>query len=680
MAFTDKYPYTDFHELNLDWFLARFKEVTDQVTTLDATVHQFTEFVTNYFDNLDVQEEINRKLEIMAADGTLSALLQPMFDEYTVTINEDIDVQNGKIAVLEARMDGFTNLPDASTAGDAELQDIRIGANGITYANAGDAVRTQVNMLEDDTALLKGDTFFDISQNTNTVIVGNYKILDDGTVVADASYTLVRFYSFTDALLIDLQDTGMARFSTNTSTSGLFGQVYLSGHSYITDIPTGAINLFMSFRSDESDNDAYNAALRVNPDKTVQTRAVLTSADDIDNVRQNGVYTWVSGNYPANLPSNKYGTMVVFSERANNDAVQLVFLYGGDYYIRFSNTIGGGWTTFNHLMTDTEKGYLLTRRTKLTSADDIDTIRSNGIYTWDAGNYPANLPVNLYGTLLVYSYDNSKEVTQIVSTYYGRFYERYSHTSGDGWTDFIDIMEEAHSPFPYSVKSFKRVGCIGDSYMAGYIVVGSDTPADYPEYSWPHYMEQLTGNTWSNYGYSGSSTKSWMNGGANLALVQSAGEQCQAYIIGLGINDSSGSHPNHVDLGTAADIGTNADSYYAYYYKLVQALEAVNSDAPIFCTTLPKSGSTIAGYNTAVRDIVTYCQGNNEPVYLLDLAGDYNNVQYFKNPILSSDAENGHYTSIGYEYMAECMYKVISDCINANNADFKSIHKISYDS
>lgn len=673
------YPYTDAHELNLDWFLDEFKKVIAEVNTLEETVTQFTDFVTNYFDNLDVQTEINNKLNEMAADGTLAALIQPLFDEYKVEINADIDSQNSKISVLEARMDGFSNLPDASTAGDAELQDIRIGANGITYANAGDAVRAQVTALNDDTEILKGATFFDYVQNINVTLVGNYKFKDDGTTEADPAYNLVRFATFSDVTLITLKSTGRARFSTNTSTSGLFGELYESGHDYITVKPAGANTLFMSYRSDESDNDVYKGTLRVNPDRTVQTRTLLTSADDIDTIRQNGVYTWNTGDYPANLPSNRYGTMVVFSERANNDAVQLIFMYGGLYYIRFSHTIAGGWTDFNSIISEADKNYILTRRTKLTFADDIDTIRSNGIYTWDAGDYPANLPVNLFGTLLVYSYDNTKEVTQIVTTYYGRFYVRYSHTSSDGWTDFIDIMEEGHSPCPYSSKVFKRVGCIGDSYMAGYIAAGSDVPADYPEYSWPHFMEVLTGNTWTNFGYSGSSTKSWMNGQANLANVQAPGNKCQAYVIGLGINDSSGSHPNHVDLGTAADIGTNADSYYAYYYKLVEAVRTVNADAPIFCTTLPKGGSTIAGYNTAVRDIVTYCQTASEPVYLLDLAGDYNNVQYFKNPILSTDAENGHYTGIGYEYMAECLLKVISDVVNANNADFKNIHKIAYD-
>ena len=53
-----------------------------------------------------------------------------------------------ELSVLDARMDEFASLPDGSTAGDAELLDIRVGYNGKIWPSAGDAVRGQVTDLK----------------------------------------------------------------------------------------------------------------------------------------------------------------------------------------------------------------------------------------------------------------------------------------------------------------------------------------------------------------------------------------------------------------------------------------------------------------------------------------------------------------------------------------------------
>lgn len=162
-----KYPYTDTSVLNLDWFLEQFKELLESWDAQKVDYEQFKEdlttefntlsgkfddldeafqalksYVENYFENLDVQQEINNKLDEMVEDGTLKALLQPMFDEVVAD-------QNGRISVLEGRMDEFTNLPEGSTTGDAELMDIRVGFDGSTYPTAGDAVRDQCDYLND---------------------------------------------------------------------------------------------------------------------------------------------------------------------------------------------------------------------------------------------------------------------------------------------------------------------------------------------------------------------------------------------------------------------------------------------------------------------------------------------------------------------------------------------------
>lgn len=76
MAYNYEYPYTDPYRYNDDWLLRKMKDLIEewaamkkQFADLQTAFNDLKTYVMNYFQNLDVQEEINNKLDQMLTSG-----------------------------------------------------------------------------------------------------------------------------------------------------------------------------------------------------------------------------------------------------------------------------------------------------------------------------------------------------------------------------------------------------------------------------------------------------------------------------------------------------------------------------------------------------------------------------------------------------------------------------------
>ena len=323
------------------------------VEKLLTAYNELQGYVNDYFSTLDVQEEINKKLDEMAEDGSLSALIQPLFDEYKKEIDDTVSSQNSQIEeqknevkILKERMGTFSSLPDGSTSGDAELVDIRIAWDGKKYTTAGDSVRTQSkdNFILAQNAKYKAangyekniklgpDAFqsVDVSdkvvflspKNQNDLFVLSSPNIQELTEFVGNKCTLTnKYYGFTANYVVD--STNWLDFYANIKITGLtIGNKYQISYNDCVATkngsPSGGVPWCYIFNSDTpvkfsrmpttSYPDYDNFIVFEAPSEELDLRIYLSQ-----NVDDYEVGTALTLTVSGIVISNEYGEQVMFS-------------------------------------------------------------------------------------------------------------------------------------------------------------------------------------------------------------------------------------------------------------------------------------------------------------------------------------------------------------------------------
>lgn len=82
MAFWEHFPYTNFHEINLDWLCKTAKKNEERSNEAVKTA----EAAKNYVENLNVQTEVNRKIDSLYDEGLLGDSLTQQYYSYNKNV------------------------------------------------------------------------------------------------------------------------------------------------------------------------------------------------------------------------------------------------------------------------------------------------------------------------------------------------------------------------------------------------------------------------------------------------------------------------------------------------------------------------------------------------------------------------------------------------------------------
>ena len=141
-----------------NFVLKEDKDVAGGVPSLDVNAKVP---ISELYEATTSNKGITQLTDSVTSNSTTTAATPNSVKSVKDSLNSEINRATNVESVLTARIDTITNLPEGSTTGDAELQDIRVKADGTIATSAGNAVREQISELKSDFGNLR----FSITEN-----------------------------------------------------------------------------------------------------------------------------------------------------------------------------------------------------------------------------------------------------------------------------------------------------------------------------------------------------------------------------------------------------------------------------------------------------------------------------------------------------------------------------------
>lgn len=109
--FDNQFPYSNFHELNLDWVISKLKELDEKVDNIQITIveqvkdyvdERINEFVTGQL--ADMQQEID---QLERDFKTFTATSDYKYEQFIQSVNAQIQLMRSEIAAAKEQFEGM---------------------------------------------------------------------------------------------------------------------------------------------------------------------------------------------------------------------------------------------------------------------------------------------------------------------------------------------------------------------------------------------------------------------------------------------------------------------------------------------------------------------------------------------------------------------------------------------
>lgn len=583
-----KYPYTDFHELNLDWFLAEFKKLTAEWLQMQEgwadeqqAFQDLKEYINSYFADLDVQEEINNKLDAMALSGQLGGIMSPYVTAElpSVVAAQLAPVVASQISAVVAGILPTVVSDQMGTVAPPVIAEWLADHIDPGSGYAIDNTLTVQNAAAD--AKAAGDRITDVNNKVIVDIINESELFNQNLL----TFQIDRFCNSTGQLTSNVSYPNTFGSKNLLDIMGRKIYLYAADSRYLVKIfqfnestfisaidyvpMTGLINI-TSLLDPSCNKLRFNIRDSLVADNSTYTETVAAlkiyvmqvSINNFDMITDQNII-WLTGGQQSShgidvttTPEGYFkfnGTATSYSYFFLNDYHEgnVPFIKAGTYYynrILISGTVGDG----NPSLRYGSDGTIMSPGVITFDQDTIIRIRvgSDSSYT-DA----------VYAFILV-------KIDKAVP-YFNRITAK--DEIARGWIEDLDQNKEGLRNAYISM--YEKIAVCGASWDSGYYYIGN-TVHENSKLSWIANLARKNGVTYSVFARHSLYTKTWLTSAYGLPAVQAADPQ-NLYILTFGGKDSE---QGQAYLGSISDITDYqsytlyADTFYGNYGRIIEQI------------------------------------------------------------------------------------------------------------